>query len=250
MADLEFHPLADAFPLLDGEEFDSLTVSVRENDQREPIVLYEGKILDGRNRYRACRALGIEPLTREFDGSDPIAFVIDANIRRRHLNESQRAMAAAAIARLQQGERKSQGTDDKKEPNAQIQAFDQKEAARLLNVGRSSVQHARKVTDHGTPELQTAVKQGDISVSAASRIAEKPRHEQKRTVRDTVATKGKKKRRPRGARCPVSTEPEPRHALDLRRLEVAWEVACDSARDEFMRRIGLQNFDWRNHKRG
>ena len=56
-----FHPYADIFPLLEGPAFDALVEDIRERGQQEPIWLYEGKILDGRNRYRALQQLGREP---------------------------------------------------------------------------------------------------------------------------------------------------------------------------------------------
>lgn len=60
-----FHPLADLFPLLEGPEFTALLDDIRTQGLREPIWLYQGQILDGRNRYRACRAAAIPCETRD-----------------------------------------------------------------------------------------------------------------------------------------------------------------------------------------
>src|SRR5262249_29138101 len=82
---LEFHPIADIFPLMEGEELDDLVADIRANALIEPVFVHEEMILDGRNRCRACLAAGIEPIFRPFGGDDPIAFVISTNLRRRHL---------------------------------------------------------------------------------------------------------------------------------------------------------------------
>jgi hypothetical protein len=73
-APLEAHPLANLFPLLEGEEFAELVADIKAHGLIEPIVIHEGKILDGRNRYRACLAAGVRPWFKPFDGTDPVAF--------------------------------------------------------------------------------------------------------------------------------------------------------------------------------
>ena len=88
---LQYHPLADLFPLLEGEAFDELVEDIRVHKVREPIWLYQGKILDGRNRYRAAIAAGVPCPTRTYEGGDPVGFVISLNLKRRHLSGSQRA---------------------------------------------------------------------------------------------------------------------------------------------------------------
>ena len=87
----EFHELCCIFPRCSDEELQLLVSDIRENGLLTPITLYEGKILDGRNRYLACQMLNKEPDYVPFDGKDPLPFVVSRNLCRRHLNESQRA---------------------------------------------------------------------------------------------------------------------------------------------------------------
>jgi site-specific DNA-methyltransferase (adenine-specific) len=91
MAELKNHPAADAFPMMDAARLDELKADIAANGQREPITLCDGMILDGRNRYRACIDLGIEPETREYSG-DPWAFAWSLNGARRDLEATVRAL--------------------------------------------------------------------------------------------------------------------------------------------------------------
>jgi N6-adenosine-specific RNA methylase IME4/ParB-like chromosome segregation protein Spo0J len=169
MTSLAFHPLANIFPLVEGSEFDELVADIREHGLHEPIVVYEDKILDGRNRLRACVAAGVEPAFMPYTGDDPISYVISLNLRRRHLDESQRAMVAAKLATLKRG-------DNQHSP---IGETSQAKAAELLNVGKRSVERATEVRDHGAPELVSAVEQRKVSVSAAAAIASQSIDEQR-----------------------------------------------------------------------
>lgn len=170
---LEFHALANIFPMMEGSAFAELVADVKANGVVEPVEIFEGKILDGRNRYRAAETAGVHCPTRQFNGTDALAHVISLNLHRRHLDESQRAMVAAKIATLGQGAR----TDI-----ASFEAMSQTDAASALNVSRSAVQRATAVRETGAPELVAAVERGKVSVSAAADIATKPKEEQQQIV--------------------------------------------------------------------
>lgn len=168
----QYHQLANIFPLIEGREFDELVTDIRAHGVREPIWLLDGEILDGRNRYRAAAEAGVECPTREYTGDNPADFVVSLNLKRRHLNEGQRAMVAAKLADMPKGTNQ----------HAQICAPSQSEAADMLNVSRRTVQTAKAVQEQGTPELVKAVEAGTVSVSAAADIATLPKHEQAEVV--------------------------------------------------------------------
>jgi len=91
MCELAFHPAADEFPLLCEERLTELAEDLRINGQREPIQLYRGRILDGRNRYLACRKAGIEPWTETLSSDvNPFTYVWSLNGQRRDLTQDQR----------------------------------------------------------------------------------------------------------------------------------------------------------------
>ena len=161
-----FNPVANIFPLMQGPEFQALVDDIRANGLREELTLDErGDILDGRNRYRACLEAKVEPNFRKWNGTgSPIAFVVSMNLHRRHLDESQRAMVAARLATMRQG------GDRTKSP---IGELTQTEAASLLNVGKRTVERARKVLDHGTPELADAVTSGKLPLSLAAAVSDR-----------------------------------------------------------------------------
>lgn len=162
MSAIPYHPLADIFPLLEGAEFAELVGAVKANGLRRPIILLDGMILDGRNRYRACVAADVPGRFEPFTGRDPIAFVIDENIHRRNLNESQRAAAAAELARMAQGAR----TD-----LSPIGEKSQADRAALVGASKRSVERADYVKERGEPELFAAVKRGKLAVAAAAQAA-------------------------------------------------------------------------------
>lgn len=111
---LERHPLSTAWPDLSEEEFATLGTRIAEHgyDRREPIVLYQGYILDGWHRYQVALANGIDPPVVEFDGDDPVGFVIARQCGRRNLTPGQRAEAIVRVRNwAPEGRPKSTGPD-------------------------------------------------------------------------------------------------------------------------------------------
>jgi len=177
MTDYDLHDLCKLFPLMPEDQFSSLIDSIRDHGLLTPIMLHEGKILDGRHRYKACINLGIEPSFEEYEGDDALGYVIALNLSRRHLDESQRAMIANRISNLKVG-------DNQYKVGAPIGATSQTDAAAMLNVARRSVQRARKVMDKGTPELIEAVENSQIPVSVAAKIADLDHEQQAQVIAD------------------------------------------------------------------
>lgn len=169
----EFHPLANIFPLIEGQPFDDLVADVKKNGVREPIWMYQHQILDGRNRYRAAKQAGRDVDIRIYEGDDAVSFVISLNLHRRHLNESQRAAVAAKLANL---------PAHRPAESAQICAVSQEKAAEMLNVSRRSVQAAARVIHEGDESLVKAVERGDVAVSSAAKVAQLPKEEQREIV--------------------------------------------------------------------
>jgi hypothetical protein len=94
---MNVHPAAAVFPMLPDDELAALADDIAANGLIHPIVTTpDGDVLDGRNRLAACELAGIAPHFITHDG-DPIAFVLSANVARRHMTTGARAMATAVV---------------------------------------------------------------------------------------------------------------------------------------------------------
>ena len=109
---MEWHPYAKLFPLLPDDRLQELADDIRQHGLRQAVVVDDQeRIIDGRNRYRACKMAGVEPTLEPFVGNDEavLRLVISLNLHRRHLNESQRAMIASEVANRKEGRPKKTG---------------------------------------------------------------------------------------------------------------------------------------------
>jgi hypothetical protein len=97
MTSTNYHSASNVFPLMTGDEFARLVDDIKKNGLQTPIVRYQGKILDGRNRDRACRRAKRRPKFVEYEGDDPIGFVDSVNFHRRHLTTAERRAHLAIL---------------------------------------------------------------------------------------------------------------------------------------------------------
>ncbi len=175
------HPLADLFPMMSADEMKALVDDVRDRGVQRPIVLLDGMVLDGRNRYHAAREAEVGYACVDFMGDDPRAFVISENMRRRHLTEAQRAMIAKRLETTKHGDVARLHVQD---ANLHLgeKPMDRAAAASALNVSPRSVATAAQVIENGAPELVAAVDSGTVSLSAAAEVAKLPEAEQQKIV--------------------------------------------------------------------
>jgi len=186
---LEAHPYADIFPRLDGDALRGLIDDIVRHGLREPVTLYRGKVLDGRNRLAACREAGVTPSFREAlatTDEEALREALSLNLHRRHLTTSQRARIAADVepmfaeaAKARQGTRTDIRANLPRCGEARRAADD---AADALNVSRRAVQDAKRVKEHAVPEVDAMVREGRVAVSRAASIATAAPEEQRQIV--------------------------------------------------------------------
>lgn len=173
---LQAHPLADAFPLMDGPAYEELKDRIGKNGLIHPITMYEGRILDGRNRKRACQDLGIACPEKQYTGDDPAGFVWDENAARRQLNAAQIAMAAQKLETLGWGQRKDYASADT--PADASPPLTRSEIAERTGASNTGMERAKRVRTKGIPEVAAAVEAGTLQLTTADRIVGKPKEEQ------------------------------------------------------------------------
>jgi len=192
------HPAATLFPMMDAEALQALAADIREHGQREPVILFNGAVLDGRNRLRACELAGVEPqfVTRD-DVESPTTFVLSLNLHRRHLTPVQcaalafkvsGAFAAEAAERARAGNAKG-GSAERKSSNESLLdsiAPKQDSDARALTQAAKAVGAGINATERmaavyrDAPEVFAAVESGAITtVTDAKAVAALP--EEQRT---------------------------------------------------------------------
>jgi len=166
-----------------ADEFAVLCADIKANGVREAITLYEGMVIDGWHRYSASQAEGVHcPSKLLGDGVDPVAFVISANLHRRHLTASQRALAVVTCSKWA-----PVGKAAKPAPGAGLQATNEQMAA-AADVGERTIRQAKVVAAEGSEEVKEAVRSGAMSAKAGAEATRPAKPTQKPHAETTVAT--------------------------------------------------------------
>lgn len=200
----EVHAFADAFPLIDGEEFEELVRDIKRNGLREPIILNHDRtvLIDGRNRWRACEEAGSDPvfetLPERYTEPMVLDLIVSKNMARRQLNPGQRALMALEYERYYAAATKMGRPigDASNSPVAQreittpdLESFTPSrnertsaaKAATVVGASRSAVAQAKAV-QRDAPDLAQKVRAGELALDAAdkqrrARIAAMPKPE-------------------------------------------------------------------------
>lgn len=180
---MKHHPIATVWPMLDDAKLDELAEDIRQHGQLHPIWTFEGMILDGRNRFEACRRAGIKPILMEYRGDEPTAFAVSLNDRRRHMGKSALAAVAAELEphfaedakrRYEQTVGRPKKSVEKVPPICDPPSKAREEAAKSVGVNDRYVQDAKKVKAEA-PEVFEKLKAGKITLQDAKReVAKKP----------------------------------------------------------------------------
>jgi N6-adenosine-specific RNA methylase IME4 len=171
---VRWHEYADIFPWIEGAAREELKADIKKNGVLEPIVFIGEYILDGRNRYDIARELGISYPRVEYEGTDPLAFVISRNLSRRQLTDKQRADVAAKLAKLPKGANQ----------HTPIGGPSIAQAAKMMDVSVKAVERAKAVQEHAVPEVKAAYDAGEIAPSVAADIASLPHNQQIEVIKN------------------------------------------------------------------
>lgn len=180
------------FQMLSDEKIGELAEDIKKNGLLCPVEIFEGKIIDGRNRWMACLRAGIKPETVEVEPEDPVSYVLSLNLHRRHLDETQRAMVGSrARAEYEAAAKERQKLDNESKENLPYsqkgQARDQ--AGKAVGVSGRSVEHASNVLKNGSESLIAACDQGKVAVSAAAKLSQLPKDKQDEVIEYAKSSK-------------------------------------------------------------
>jgi len=186
-ATMQFHEVANIFPLMGDAELEVLAEDIAKNGLIDSIWTYQGKIIDGRNRYRACELANVEPRYQEWGGgtyNELVTFVVSLNLHRRHLTSSQRAVVGLNIKRqleplAREKQRESGQVNSQWEVSEKFQkavsepVHADEDAAKIAGTNAHYIHDIENI-EAQAPEVVADVAAGYIAVDDAKKVAALP----------------------------------------------------------------------------
>lgn len=190
------HPIAELLPVMTEAELQHLADDIKAHGLHHPVVVYEGQILDGRHRFKACQMAGVAARFTEFKGDDAaaVAMVYSANLARRQLTKSQLAMAGAKLKawhavrakeRMLAGVKSADPVEDLPQGEAG-KARDH--AAKAVGVSGKLIDQAESVMRKAVPEVARLVEGGAMTLNEAAKVVEMPKDVQRRIAAQPTKT--------------------------------------------------------------
>jgi hypothetical protein len=175
---MEVHPLALTYPPMSAEEMEALVADITARGLRHPIIRYEGKILDGRNRYQACQLAGVVPVFVDYTGDDPLGEVNTQNLSR-DLTPAQRAVVAARQwEAMTNGDTKGSGRRKSESPTLSVKAL-----CRQHRTTDKTVAQARDLL-RSAPDLAEKVSVCALSLAEATRHLTERQEQQRKEAEE------------------------------------------------------------------
>lgn len=166
---IELHPLCTLFPRITGAEFEALKHDISVNGLRHPVVIYDGMILDGGNRYQACLELGIDVNVITFDGDNIASYVRSVNLHRRHLTPGQNASIVSSMQNWDVAQ-----SVGRPSVSCNVAPLDTAEKRAAESGASLRTQKMADSVAKQSPELAKKVGLGEISLPAAHKQISKP----------------------------------------------------------------------------
>ena len=233
--DPEFKAL---IPPLTPEEFAQLEANLKAEGCRDPLVMWQGIIIDGHNRYEICtrHGIGFEKVRKEFaDRSEVIEWIIRNQFGRRNLDAYQRTKLALRLEEAIAARAKANSGHRSDLPQKSAEGYKpvgetREEIAKLAGVSRDTVDKVKAIEKKAAPEIKAALAKGEISINKAHKTVKEPRHDDPDPV---VVDESKNK----PARVPKWVPDDAERLWMLAKTDLDKILPSDSSRERVLREV-------------
>lgn len=183
---LPIHPVACCWPEdMTGQDWEDFCKDVKANGLKVPIETWQGQVIDGRRRQKACFKVGVLPIYREWDGRGSMTgHVASLNFHRRDLDPETKDIVAAKLIPFFEEEANQRMKTGQSLPAGTQKRTAASEAAKSTGASERGTYRAAKVLRNGAPELVQALESGKVSTSKAAKLADLTPREQIKAIQE------------------------------------------------------------------